>query len=156
MYRDAIIAVVVLAIGFFAGWTTQGWRLNKEIATIQESHKADLAKIEKAARDAETKFREQEQRLVNSAAQAQEKRNVEVAAVNRKLNAALGELRTRPERTITAPGSKVPGTPTACAGTTGAELARGDAGFLAGYAADAAKLEAELTKCETAYNALRN
>jgi hypothetical protein len=34
-------------------------------------------------------------------------------------------------------------------------LARGDAEFLAGYAADAAKLEAELNKCEAAYNALR-
>jgi hypothetical protein len=157
MYRDVIILLIVLAVGFLTGWKTQGWRLGNEIATIQAKHTDELAKIEKAARDTETKYREQEQRLVASAAQAQEKRNVEVAGINRKLNAALGELRNRPERIVTIPTSiEVPGAPTACAGTTGSELARGDAEFLAGYAADAAKLEAELNKCEAAYNALRN
>jgi hypothetical protein len=156
MYRDIIVLLIVLAVGFLTGWKTQGWRLGNEIATIQEAHKADLAKIEKTARDAEVKFREIEAQTVRSLAQAQEKRNVEVATINRKLNTALGELRTRPERTTTISGSKVPGTPTACVGATGAELAKPDAEFLAGYAADAARLEAELTKCETAYNALRN
>ncbi len=156
MYRDIIIVVIVLVVGFLSGWQTQGWRLRNEIATIQAKHKEDLATIEKTARIAEAGYREKERAYQLSIAQAQEKRNVEVATVNRKLNTALVELRRRPERTVTATRSEVPNAPTACAGTTGTELARGDAEFLAGYAADAARLEAELNKCEAAYNALRN
>lgn len=153
MYRDAIVAVIVLAIGFFAGWTTQGWRLSKEIATIQAEHAKSLKKLADTARDAEAANREIEAQAVRSLAQAQEKRNEEVARITRNHAAVVDSLRKRPERA--APRSEVPGTSTACAGTTGAELARGDAGFLAGYSADAAKLEAALNQCESAYNALR-
>lgn len=153
MYRDAIIAVVVLAIGFFAGWTTQGWRLNKEIATIQAEHAKSLKKLADTARDAEAANREIEAQAVRSLAEAQEKRNAEIARINSNHAAVVDGLRKRPERA--APRSEVSSAPTACAGTTGAELARGDAEFLAGYSADAAKLEAALNQCEAAYNALR-
>lgn len=153
MYRDAIIAIVVLAIGFLAGWTTQGWRLNKEIATIQAEHAKSLKKLADTARNAEAANREIEAQAVRSLAEAQEKRNVEVAQINRNHAAVVDGLRKRPERP--AVSSKVPSAPAACVGTTGAELARGDAEFLAGYSADAAKLEAALNQCEAAYNALR-
>lgn len=155
MYRDVIVAIIVLAIGFLAGWTTQGWRLNKEIATIQAEHATSLKKLADTARDAEAANREIEAQAVRSLAQAQEKRNVEVARITRNHAAVVDSLRKRPER-VAAPSSKVPSTTPACAGTTGAELARGDAEFLAGYSADAAKLEAALNQCEAAYNALRN
>ena len=156
MYRDIIIVLIVLIVGFLTGWVTQGWRLGNEIATIQAKHEKDLGAMERAARTAEEEYREKEQRLVDSAAQAQEIRNVEVANINRKLSTALVELRSRPERIVTVTRSEMPGTPAACAGTTGAELARGDAEFLAGYAADAARLEAALKQCEAQYNSLRN
>lgn len=155
MYRDAIVAVIVLAIGFLAGWTTQGWRLNKEIATIQAEHAKSLKKLADKARDAEAANREIEAQAVRSLAQAQEKRNAEVARINRNHAAVVDGLRKRPERVVTVTRSEVSSAPSACAGTTGAELARGDAEFLAGYSADAAKLEAALNQCEAAYNALR-
>lgn len=155
MYRDAIIAIVVLAIGFLAGWTTQGWRLNKEIATIQAEHAKSLKKLADTARDAEAANREKERSYQVSLAQAQEKRNVEVARINSNHAAVVDSLRKRPERIVTVTRSEVSGTPAACTGTTGAELARGDAEFLAGYSADAAKLETALNQCEAAYNALR-
>lgn len=155
MYRTAITAVVILVIGFFVGWTTQGWRLHKEIATIQAEHAKSLKKLADTARDAEAANREKERSYQVSLAEAQEKRNVEVARINRNHAAVVNSLRNRPERIVTVTRSEMPGTPAACAGTTGAELARGDAEFLAGYATDAAKLEAALNQCEAAYNALR-
>lgn len=154
MYRDAIVAIVVLAIGFLVGWTTQGWRLDKEIATIQAEHATSLKKLADTARDAEAANREIEAQAVRSLAQAQEKRNAEIARINRTHAAVVDSLRKRPER-VAAFSSEVPSTPAACVGTTGAELARGDAEFLAGYSADAAKLEAALNQCEAAYSALR-
>ncbi len=146
MYRYVAIFLVALAVGFLTGWKTQGWRLGKEIATIRADTAKQAQKQEQDARDKEALF-------TNRLAKAQESRNVEVARINRKLTATLNELRNRPERPT---DSEVPSATPACTGATGAELARGDAEFLAGYAADAARLDAELTKCEAAYNALRN
>ena len=148
MYRYVGILLVGLFVGFLTGWKTQGWRLGKEIATIQATSAKKAADQEQAARVKETKF-------TAKLAQAQESRNVEVANINRKHAALVASLRTRPERPTPAVTSEVPSATPACAGTTGAELARGDAEFLAGYAADAAKLEAALDQCEAAYNELR-
>lgn len=155
MYRDLILSVIVFTIGLFVGWMTQGWRLNKEIATIQAEHATSLKKLADTARDAEAANREIEAKAVRSLAQAQEKRNEEVARITRNHATIVDGLRKRPERIITSSSSEMPSASAACAGTTGAELARGDAEFLAGYSADAAKLEAALNQCETAYNALR-
>ena len=55
--------------------------------------------------------------------------------------AALHELRERPQR-LPAPAAA------ACAGTSGAELARDDAAFLAGFAADRDGLLAAVRACE--------
>lgn len=147
MYRYVAVALLSLLVGFFGGWKTQGWRLGQEIATIR-ADTANLAeKQELAARGRETQ-------LVIKLAEAQEARNVEVADINRKHAATVASLRNRPERTRTVT-VEVPGATPACAGSSGEELARGDAEFLAGYAADAARLEAALSQCEAAYNALR-
>lgn len=149
MYRYGVVALFALFLGFLGGWKTQGWRLGKEIATIR-ADTANLAeKQELAARGRETQ-------LVIKLAEAQEARNVEVADINRKHAAAVASLRNRPERVRTVTViNEVPGATPACAGSSGEELARGDAEFLAGYAADAARLEAALNQCEAAYNALR-
>lgn len=154
MYRYVAVFVAALIIGFLGGWKTQGWRLGKEIATIQENYGKERSELRQKTLDAEQKFRAQEQQWGEKLAQTQEKRNVEIAAITRKLNGTIVGLRNRPER-ITPTSSEVSSAPSACAGTTGAELAKGDGEFLARYAADAAKLDAELTKCEAAYNELR-
>lgn len=148
MYRYALVAVISLAVGFSTGWKTQGWRLGKEIATIRVDSAKQAEGQGRVARAKEADY-------VGKLAKAQESRNVEVARINRKHADTVASLRQRPERLATF-ASEVPSAPAACTGSTGAELARGDAEFLAGYAADAAKLEAALNQCEAAYNALRD
>ena len=147
MYRYVGILLVGIIVGFLTGWKTQGWRLGQEIATIRANTAKQAEMQEQAARDREAQF-------TDKLAKVQERRNAEVADINRKHTAVVTSLRQRPERISVT--YQVPGASTACVGTTGAELARGDAEFLAGYAADAAKLEAALSQCEAAYNELRN
>lgn len=155
MYRFVATGVAAVLVGFFAGWKVQGWRLGNEIATIQKFHVKQLAEMQEVALSAEKEFREKERGYVASLTAAQEQRNAEITRINRKHTAVVNSLRNRPERADSNSNSQMPSTPAACIGSTGAELARGDAEFLAGYAADAARLEAALNQCEAAYNALR-
>ena len=148
MYRYVALGLITLLVGFTSGWKTQGWRLGKDIETAK-------AKIEKLAQDQEKQARQKETEWVEKLSEAERVKNAEISDINRKHDAVVASLRNRPERVRTVV-SEVPSTTPACAGTTGAELARGDAEFLAGYAADAAKLEAALTQCETAYDNIRN
>ncbi len=153
MYRYVALGLIALLVGFSAGWKTQGWRLGQQISTLKAEAEQKQKDLETALREATQANREKEQLWVKKLADSQEKRNAEVANINRRLSTALIELRNRPER----PGNHNPAvssTAPACVGATGTELARGDAEFLAGYAADAAKLEAELNKCEAAYNSI--
>lgn len=74
-------------------------------------------------------------------------KNREIRALERQRDALFDSVRNRPERaTPTNPGAP------ACTGCTGQGLARGDAEFLIGYAADAAKLAAALNQCKKAYD----
>jgi len=50
----------------------------------------------------------------------------------------------------------VPADSTNAVGCTGEGLAKPDAEFLAGYAADAAQLQAQYNACKAGYEALRN
>lgn len=156
MYRYVAIGLIMLLVGFTTGWKTQGWRLGKEIATIRANTVKAAEKQATELQQLEAQYRERERQYVQMYAEAQEKRNVEIARINKRHAAVIDSLRQRPERKVPDSNHEVPGATPACTGTTGAELARGDAEFLAGYAADAARLDAELTKCEAAYNALRN
>lgn len=72
-----------------------------------------------------------------------------IKAIDADLRGTLDELRrTRAER---LPDSAA----TACEGTTGRELARPDAEFLAGYSADRRKWIAEVIACQASEDALR-
>lgn len=76
----------------------------------------------------------------------------EIARINRAHTAALDGLRQRPE----ARSDAVMPTPAgATAGCTGAGLARPDAEFLVGFAADAARLQSALNECRSRYQAAR-
>lgn len=156
MYRWVAVSLVVLAAGFTTGWKTQGWRLGQEIATIRNNHATQIQELQATALAAEQKYREQEAQTARMLAAAREKSNAEIRRINARHTATVNSLRNRPERADSNSNSQVPSAPTPCAGSTGAELARGDAEFLAGYAADAARLEAALEQCISAYNALRN
>lgn len=156
MYGTPIIASIIsLLIGFAGAWQIQDWRFTGKIATINAEHSRIMAELADEARAAEATYRQIEANTRAIADEEREKSRAKVAAVNRELTATLDRLRNRPERN-TPSRSEVPNTPSACAGSTGAELAKGDAEFLVRYAADAARLDAALDQCAAQYNALRN
>lgn len=97
--------------------------------------------------------REKEQALQQGADKLREEKDREIRNVNARAAALANSLRDRPERPTE--GSAVSSTTGACSGATGAQLARGDGEFLAGYAADAARLKAALDQCVKQYETLR-
>ena len=98
--------------------------------------------------------REKEQALQQGADKLREEKDRELRNINARATALANSLRDRPERPTQ--GSAVSGSTSTCVGATGKELARGDGEFLAGYAADAARLKAALDQCVKQYETLRN
>jgi len=98
--------------------------------------------------------REKEQALQQGANNLREEKDRELKKIADTNRILLGSLRNRPERP--AEGSAVSGAASACSGATGAQLAKGDAEFLAGYSADAASLKAALDQCVKQYESLRH
>ena len=98
--------------------------------------------------------REKEQALQQGANNLREEKDRELKKVADTNRILLGSLRNRPERP--AENSTVSGAASACSGATGAQLAKGDAEFLAGYSADAASLKAALDQCVKQYESLRH
>ena len=98
--------------------------------------------------------REKEQALQQGANNLREEKDRELKKVADTNRILLGSLRNRPERPTE--GSAVSGAASACSGATGAQLAKGDAEFLAGYSADAASLKAALDQCVKQYESLRH
>jgi hypothetical protein len=98
--------------------------------------------------------REKEQALQQGANNLREEKDRELKKVADTNRILLGSLRNRPERPTE--GSTVSSTTGACSAATGAQLAKGDAEFLAGYSADAASLKAALDQCVKQYESLRH
>jgi hypothetical protein len=98
--------------------------------------------------------REKEQALQQGANNLREEKDRELKKVADTNRILLGSLRNRPERPTE--GSTVSSTTGACSAATGAQLAKGDAEFLAGYSADAANLKAALDQCVKQYESLRH
>ena len=98
--------------------------------------------------------REKEQALQQGANNLREEKDRELKKVADTNRILLGSLRNRPKRP--AEGSAVSSAASACSGATGAQLAKGDAEFLAGYSADAASLKAALDQCVKQYESLRH
>ncbi len=90
--------------------------------------------------DRERQTRETERELQRFNQGAQNAKDAEYRRIAARLSAALHELRSRPERLPEAARA-------ACEGSSGKELAAGDAGFLSGYSADAARLQADYDAC---------
>lgn len=98
--------------------------------------------------------REKEQALQQSADRLREEKDRELKKIADSNRILLSSLRDRPERP--SQGSAVSSATSTCVGATGAQLARGDSEFLAGYAADAARLKAALDQCVKQYETLRH
>jgi hypothetical protein len=98
--------------------------------------------------------REKEQALQQGANNLREEKDRELKKVADTNRILINSLRDRPERP--AEGSPLSSTASACSAATGAQLAKGDAEFLAGYSADAASLKAALDQCVKQYESLRH
>jgi hypothetical protein len=144
MYRtiaEGTAVLVLFAILFAVGWTAQGWRMDAEIATIK-------AEQSKAAAEAVAATRFKEQVANNAANKIRKQKDEEVAVIRAKLDAALIQLRDRPQR---AGARTVPSTPSCNSspqGADGTQLYREDAEFLTREAARADEIRAALKQCE--------
>lgn len=122
-----LAAALALAAAYGAG-RFQQWRADEREAIAA---RAEL--VEKA--------RQTEQNLRDDMGVLEDVKNAEIRRVAAQRDAAVRELRNRPER---MPEAARP----ACAGATGAELSGRDAEFLTGLAARADELRAELGACQ--------
>ena len=148
LYTGAAV-VLVAAVAAGAGYIKGAAAGRAEIRQEWDQEKARLAEEYAKAMQA---AREKEQALQAQADQLRDETNAKLKAANSRAAALADSLRKRPERPA---AGAVSGAANACAGATGAQLARGDGEFLARYAADAARLEAALDQCLKQYEAVR-
>jgi hypothetical protein len=146
------IAGSVLAVVFAYG---AGHWQGDDAGQAKVQAKWDREKAKQMAEYAENMrlAREKEQALQVGANNLREEKDRELKKIADTNRILLGSLRNRPERP--AEGSAVSGSSGACSAATGAQLAKGDAEFLAGYSADAASLKAALDQCVKQYESLR-
>ncbi len=97
--------------------------------------------------------REKEQALQQGADHLRQEKDSEIKKIADTTRILFNRLRDSAERPTES--NTVSSTASACVGATGAQLARGDGEFLAGYAADAARLKAALDQCVKQYETLR-
>ena len=100
--------------------------------------------------------REKEQNMQQAAENIRQEKEREIQEISARATALSNSLRNRPERPERPSDKGAVSNPTpACSGASGAELARRDGEFLAGYSADAAKLAKALELCTAQYETVR-
>ena len=145
-----VIIGVVFAVGV-AGGLYKGHKLGK--AEVQQAWDKEKAEQYAAYAKAQEEARKKEQELQAQADQLRKESYEQIKDINARSDRLINSLRQRPERP-TQTGS-VSSPSESCGGASGKELARGDGEFLAGYAADAARLQVSLETCIKQYEALR-
>jgi alkanesulfonate monooxygenase SsuD/methylene tetrahydromethanopterin reductase-like flavin-dependent oxidoreductase (luciferase family) len=147
-----VILGFVLAIGAAAGGGYyQGNTAGR--AVIQQAWDKEKAEQYAAYAKGQEEARQREQEMQQAADKLRREKDAQIRDINARATALTNSLRDRQERP-TKDGS-MSGTARSCAGASGAELAKGDGEFLAGYSADAARLQAALDQCVKQYNAVR-
>ena len=147
-----LIAGTVLAVVFaFGAGHYQGDTAGQaKVQQLWDKEKADQLVAYVKAQD-EARAREQE--LQAGADKLRQEKDREIREINARSAGLLASVQQRPDRADKTSGvSTGAGT---CVGASGAELARGDAIFLAGYSTDVAKLQASLDQCVAQYEAVR-
>jgi alkanesulfonate monooxygenase SsuD/methylene tetrahydromethanopterin reductase-like flavin-dependent oxidoreductase (luciferase family) len=147
-----VIIGVVFAVGVAgAGGLYKGHKLGK--AEVQQAWDKEKAEQYAAYAKAQEEARKKEQELQAQADQLRKESYEQIKDINARSDRLINSLRQRPERP-TQTGS-VSSTAESCSGASGKELASRDAIFLAGYSADAQRLQAALDTCIKQYEALR-
>lgn len=143
-YRWLAFLVAALALVGF-GWVKGAQYGERKLDAYKLAHeKAELAQGQKVAQVRSD--------LLSDAVILEGLKNAELKTIDGKLAAAIADgVRLRAERR-----QPMAATPTACAGATGAELSRPDAGFLSEQAARADRLRAALAQCYDQYDKARD
>ena len=145
-------AAAIALLLSWSHWTVYHRGYDNGVAEVTAKFDAYKVQQHEAAIEAEAVARAKEQELQATVDQIRKEGADEIARVTGKYESLIAGLRSRPERAKPSSGG-VPKTSSPPVGCTGAELARGDAAFLAGYARDAARLDAALKQCLSAYKA---
>lgn len=149
----ALIGAVLAAVtAAYFGWRGQQREIGR--AEVRAEWAAEREAQKDAALAATTEYRRMEQRRMSLAAQAQQRKDHAIHALDTRLAAALDELRSRPDRP--AAGDPAASQPAPGAACTGAGLYRPDAAFLVREAARAQRILAERDYCHDRYDALTN
>ncbi len=151
-----LAVAVTLTTTLVAGtaWYAHSKGVQSGMQEIQSLWDSERAIIAQAHAEETMKARQRELALRELADRLRQERTNEAKRLAREYAADLERLRNRPETRASAGG--VPEGAAPGAGCTGEGLARPDAVFLAGYAADAARLQLALNQCQAAYESLRS
>lgn len=141
----------VLAVGVAGG--VGYWRGDEAgQAKVQQQWDQEKARLAQEYAKNLAEQREKERQAQAAADKTREQKDREIREANARSAAILNSLRDRAER---PKDGGVPEGTGACSAATGAQLARGDGEFLARYAADAARLQAELSACVRQYQEVK-
>ena len=152
MMNPWVILGFVLAIGAAAGGGYyQGNTAGR--AVIQQAWDKEKAEQYAAYAKGQEEARQREREMQQAADKLRREKDAQIRDINARATALSNSLRDRQERP--AKDGAMSGAARSCAGASGAELAKGDGEFLAGYSADAARLQAALDQCVKQYNAVR-
>ncbi len=124
-------------------------------ASVQAAWDKDRAVAAEAAAAAEQKVRQIERTMNEAAAKYVKDKYDAIRALNDRHRAIVDGLRQRASRPLPGAVSSPAGTAAGSGFCTGAELHREDGEFLAGEAARADELRAELSACYQQYEAAR-
>jgi hypothetical protein len=137
-----LAGLVMLGFSFWKGYTS-----GKDV--IQQKWDAEKVVLEREAQEAKDQAREAERNMQSEVNRIQKEKHHAIKAADSKYRTLIDSLRNRPEARDTMPSSTGD-----VVGCTGAQLARPDAEFLAGYAADAERLQAAYNSCRQAYEVI--
>lgn len=153
MYRTLIAIAAVIAFTGVVGWKAYTAGQDEATQRLTAVYVAEQLNTQKAVNAELTKAIQREKQLVALVQQSAKEHYNEKQRITAKHNTVVDSLRNRPI-TRTDSDRGVPESTSTDTGCTGKGLARPDGEFLAGYAADAAKLQAALNVCKKRYEAV--
>lgn len=153
MYRTLITVTVAVALTGVVGWKAYTAGQDEAEQRMMSIHVAEKLELQKAVNNELVRARQREKELLAVMQQSSQEYNNEIQRVTAKHDSLADSLRNRPI-TRTDSDRGVPESTTTDIGCTGKGLARPDAEFLAGYATEAAKLQAALNSCKQSYNSV--
>lgn len=153
LITHAIVATMAASALVAAYWGIYTAGSKAGAATVKQEWDRDTASRAMRTAEQTMKHRQTERALIDNAAQQQRARNEQNKRIAADHAAELDSLRNRPDKRASDRPGEAANPAADGVGCTGAGLAKSDAAFLAGYAADAARLATEFKRCTAAYSA---